>query len=64
MDMSMVFWLIGMDGRVGLLLTGNREEDDLLVGPFLGGIVVDGDSAGREFLAVFRPRDVPDRRDE
>lgn len=27
-------------------LTGNREEDDLLVCPLLRGIVVDRDSAG------------------
>lgn len=64
MDISMVFWVIGMNARVSSLLTGHGKQNDLLVGPFLGGIVVDWDSAGREFLAVFRPRDVPERRDE
>ena len=64
MDISMVFWMLGMEGSGSPLLTGHGEQNNLLVGPFLGGIVVDRDSAGREFLAVLRPRDVPERRDE
>ena len=64
MDISMVFWVIGKGGMINELLTGHGEQNNLLVGPFLGGIVVDRDSAGREFLAVLRPRDVPERRDE
>ena len=61
-DISMVFWVIGKGGIINELLTGHREQNDLLISPFLRGIVVDGDSAGREFLAILRPQDIPKRR--
>ena len=54
--------MIGKGGMINELLTGHREQNDLLVGPFLGDIVVNGDSVGQEFLAVLRPWDVPERR--
>ena len=37
------------DGSEG---TGKSEEDDLLVGPLLGGVVVDGDTASVELLSL------------
>lgn len=37
---------------------GDRKQDDLLVGPFLGGVVVDGDAACRHVLGVVGPGDV------
>lgn len=40
-------------------LTGNRKQDDLLIGPFFGCVVVDGDAAGGDLPAFFRPGDVP-----
>lgn len=41
--------------------TREGEEDDLLVGPLLGGVVVDGDTAGGDLALVLRPGDVPVR---
>lgn len=38
--------------------TGEGEEDDLLVGPLLGGVVVDGDTAGGDLALVLGPGDV------
>lgn len=38
--------------------TGEGEEDDLLVGPLLGGVVVDGDTAGGDLALFLRPGDV------
>ena len=43
------------DGGEG---TGESEDDDLLVGPLLGGVVVDGDTAGGDFALLLRPGDV------
>lgn len=43
--------------------TGNREEDDLLVGPFFGGVVGDWDAAGRHVLGHLGPRDVSRKLD-
>jgi hypothetical protein len=40
-------------------LTGYSKEDDLLVGPFFRGIVVDGDAAGGIVSAFLGPWDVP-----
>lgn len=44
------------DGGEG---TGEGEEDDLLVGPLLGGEVVDGDTARGDLALVLGPGDVP-----
>lgn len=38
--------------------TGEGEEDDLLVGPLLGGVVVDGDTASLDLLVLLSPGDV------
>lgn len=38
--------------------TGEGEEDDLLVGPLLGGVVVDGDTARGDLALLLRPGDV------
>lgn len=38
--------------------TGKREEDNLLVGPLLGGVVVDGDTAGGDVSLLLSPGDV------
>jgi hypothetical protein len=38
--------------------TGKSEEDDLLVGPLLGGVVVDGDTARGDLAGLLRPGDV------
>jgi hypothetical protein len=46
------------DGGEG---TGEREDDDLLVGPFLGGVVVDGDTAGSDVTLLLSPGDVAGR---
>lgn len=46
----------GADGGEG---TGESEEDDLLVGPLLGGVVVDGDTASGDVALVLGPGDVP-----
>lgn len=43
------------DGSEG---TGKSEEDDLLVGPLLGGVVVDGDTASSDLTLVLGPGDV------
>lgn len=37
--------------------TRDGDQDDLLVCPFLGGIVVQGDTAGVDAFLVFRPWD-------
>jgi hypothetical protein len=42
--------------------TGEGEEDDLLVGPLLAGVVVDGDTAGGDLTLVLGPGDVAIRR--
>lgn len=38
--------------------TGQSEEDDLLVGPLLGGLVVDGDTARGDLAGLLGPGDV------
>lgn len=38
--------------------TGQSEEDDLLVGELLGGVVVDGDTAGGDLARLLGPGDV------
>lgn len=38
--------------------TREGEEDDLLVGPLLGGVVVDGDTAGGDLALFLSPGDV------
>ena len=38
--------------------TGQSEEDDLLVGPLLGGVVVDGDTARGDLASLLGPGDV------
>lgn len=38
--------------------TGEGEEDDLLVGPLLGGVVVDGDTASSDLALLLGPGDV------
>lgn len=43
------------DGGEG---TGEGEEDNLLVGPLLGGVVVDGDTAGGDVALLLSPGDV------
>ena len=43
------------DGSEG---TGEGEEDDLLVGPLLGGVVVDGDTARGDFALLLGVGDV------
>ena len=43
------------DGSEG---TGEGEEDDLLVGPLLGGVVVDGDTASGDFALLLGVGDV------
>ena len=43
------------DGGEG---TGEGEEDDLLVGPLLGGVVVDGDTARGDFALLLGVGDV------
>lgn len=43
------------DGGEG---TGESEDDDLLVGPLLGGVVVDGDTAGGNIALLLSPGDV------
>lgn len=40
-------------------LTRHREENDLLVGPLLRGIVVDGDATGCDIAALLGKRNVP-----
>ena len=45
----------GADGGEG---TGEGEEDDLLVGPLLGGVVVDGDTAGGDLALLLAVGDV------
>lgn len=45
----------GADGSEG---TGEGEEDDLLVGPLLGGVVVDGDTAGGDLALLLAVGDV------
>lgn len=55
--------LLGVLGNVsggadGGESTGKREEDDLLVGPLLGGVVVDGDTTGSDVALLLRPGDV------
>lgn len=47
----------GADGSEG---AREREADDLLVGPFFRGVVVDGDAAGRDVAFFFGPGDVAD----
>jgi hypothetical protein len=39
--------------------TGQGEEDDLLIGPLLGRVVVDRDSTCLDVLALLGPWDVP-----
>lgn len=39
--------------------TGDGEKHDLLVGPFLGGIVVNGDATGSDITAVLCPWNIP-----
>lgn len=43
------------DGSEG---TGKSEEDNLLVGPLLGGVVVDGDTANVELVSLLGVGDV------
>jgi hypothetical protein len=38
--------------------TGQSEEDDLLVGPLLGGVVVDGNTARGDLACLLGPGDV------
>lgn len=38
--------------------TGKSEEDDLLVSPLLGGVVVDGDTARGDLASLLRPGNV------
>jgi ribosomal 30S subunit maturation factor RimM len=38
--------------------TGQSEEDDLLVGELLGGVVVDGDTASGDIAGLLGPGDV------
>jgi hypothetical protein len=38
--------------------TGQSEEDDLLVGELLGGVVVDGDTARGDLAGLLGPGDV------
>lgn len=38
--------------------TGQSEENDLLVGELLGGVVVDGDTTRLNLLGVLGPGDV------
>lgn len=45
----------GADGGEG---TGEGEEDDLLVGPLLGGVVVDRDTTSGDLALVLGPGDV------
>lgn len=40
-------------------LTWNREENNLLVGPLLGGIVVDRNATGCDVAAFLSPWNVP-----
>jgi hypothetical protein len=40
------------------ILTGYREENDLLVGPLFGGIVADGNTAGGDVARILRVWDV------
>jgi hypothetical protein len=42
--------------------TGEGEEDDLLVGPLLAGVVVNGDTAGGDLALVLGPGDVAIKR--
>ena len=46
------------DGGEG---TGEGEDDDLLVGPLLGGVVVNGDTAGSDVTLLLSPGDVAGR---
>lgn len=39
--------------------TGQREQDDLLVGPLLGSVVVDGDTARGDLRLLLGPGNVP-----
>jgi hypothetical protein len=39
--------------------TRKSEDDDLLVGPLLGGVVVDGDTASGDVALLLSPWDVP-----
>lgn len=45
--------------RGGWRRTGQGEEDDLLVGPLLGSVIVDRDAACLDVLALLGPWDVP-----
>ena len=54
----MVDWSIELN-IIRSSLTGNREENDLLVSPLLRGIIIDGNSTRGEFLALLRPGNVP-----
>lgn len=38
--------------------TGQSKEDDLLVGPLLGGVVIDGNTAGGDLAAILSPGNV------
>ena len=38
--------------------TGQSEEDNLLVGELLGGVVVDGDTARGDLASILSPGDV------
>jgi hypothetical protein len=45
-------------GANGSESTGKSEEDDLLVSPLLGGVVVDGDTARGDLASLLSPGDV------
>ena len=47
-----------MISEVAVTRTGQSEEDNLLVGELLGGVVVDGDTARGDLASLLSPGDV------
>lgn len=45
--------------RLGWVQTRNREQDDLLIGPFFRSVVVNRDTACGDVALFFAPGDVP-----
>lgn len=59
-DLGQLLGVFGdvVGGAHGSECTGQSEEDDLLVGPLLGGVVVDGDTARGDLGLLLGPGDV------
>lgn len=51
--------MVAITTQVTRKLTRQSEDDDLLVRPFLGGVVVNRDAAGGDLAGLFGPGDIP-----